>query len=169
MALFENADDLCINCHQQDMERYLEDLHVQKDIGCVDCHALVIPPEVVPDDGIVPTGHTFTITPGTCVACHTDALHAGFSLPGYEQGAKAGNGGSEASESELLEEAALVTEEEQASEQTVQALEAALASRTMSILFQGGIIGLVLGSTTAWVIANNIRRARVEEQDEEQG
>ena len=45
------------------MEDYLNDLHVQKDIGCVDCHALVIPPDVAPDDGIVPTGHSFNITP----------------------------------------------------------------------------------------------------------
>src|SRR4030067_491876 len=86
----------CEACHvapQGDMGAYLEDLHVQKGIGCVDCHALVIPPETPPEDGIVPTGHTFTISPATCVACHTDALHAGFAMPGYENGPKATAGG----------------------------------------------------------------------------
>lgn len=162
--LFENADDLCINCHKEDMERYLEDLHVQKGIGCVDCHALVIPPEEIPEDGIVPTGHTFTITPATCVACHTDALHAGFSLPGYEAGAKAGNVETGISDSVLLSEATNAASSTP-DQQTAQAIQAASSSRTMSIIFQGGIVGLVLGSTTAWIIANNVRGAS-SEQDE---
>jgi predicted CXXCH cytochrome family protein len=153
-SLFRVADDLCINCHQEDMEHYLEDLHVQKDIGCVDCHALVIPPEVIPDDGIVPTGHAFNITPATCVACHTDALHSGFSLPGYENGARE-NDDQEEAPSLLVSH---IEEPTIPPEQRIQALEAALASRNMSILFQGGIIGLVLGGSTAWIVARNVRQ-----------
>ncbi len=165
-SLFEVKDDLCINCHQEDMEAYLEDIHITKNIGCVDCHALVIPPDPLPDDGIVPTGHTFTITPATCVACHTDALHAGFSLPGFERGAKA-----VASEqitetlvttSTLLQNNLHLRENGLATEQRVQALEAALASRQLARLFQGGIIGLVLGGSTAWFIARNVRRTFAE-------
>jgi len=174
-ALFEVTDDMCINCHQEDMERYLEDLHVQKDIGCVDCHALVVPPEVIPDDGIVPTGHAFNITPATCVACHTDALHAGFSLPGYENGSKTSTQGDEGGgihDSSIT--LASDTESEPLPEQRIQALEAALASRNMAALFQGGVIGLVLGGTTAWIVARNIRRMpdaseEETEDDEEEG
>ncbi|NLF64083.1 MAG: hypothetical protein GX579_05720 [Chloroflexi bacterium] len=77
--LFADADEMCLNCHADSMGDYLEDLHVSQGIGCVDCHAPVIPPDPLPDDGIVPTGHAFDITPATCAACHTDALHAGFS------------------------------------------------------------------------------------------
>lgn len=166
--LFEEADDLCLNCHEESMGEYLEDLHVSKGIGCVDCHALVIPPEEIPEDGIVPTGHTFTISPATCVACHTDALHAGFSLPGYENGAKAANGGQISTDNE---EVALVTEsapeeEELSPEQRLQTLEAALASQNLSLLFQGGVVGLVLGGSTAWIVANNVRRGREESEDE---
>lgn len=177
--LFENPDEMCLNCHQEeDMGVYLEDLHVQKDIGCVDCHALVIPPEMIPDDGIVPTGHAFEITPATCVACHTDALHAGFSLPGYENGAKT------ASEATTTEETTgtegevdeVVHEEvvELPPEQRVQALEASLASRNMTNLFQGGVVGIVLGGTTAWIVARNVRRlpekskTKKEEAEDEQ-
>ena len=164
-ALFEVKDELCINCHQEDMEAYLEDLHVQKNIGCVDCHALVIPPDPIPDDGIVPTGHTFTITPATCVACHTDALHAGFSLPGYESGA-----------SQAITETQSITETINihgeaytitgnivetgiSTEQRIQALEASLANRQLTTLIQGGVIGLVLGGTTAWFVSQNVRRS----------
>lgn len=165
-SLFEVQDDLCINCHKESMGPYLEDLHITKGIGCVDCHALVIPPDPIPDDGIVPTGHAFTITPGTCVACHTDALHAGFSLPGFEQGAK---GVTEtitttetSAETEVITGSALLEQETGlSSEQQIQALETALANRQFTTLFQGGFVGLVLGSTTAWLVAHNTRRTLV--------
>lgn len=164
-ALFEDPDDMCLNCHKEDMGPYLEDLHIQKGIGCVDCHSLVIPPDPVPDDGIVPTGHAFTITPGTCVACHTDALHAGFSLPGYEEGAKAANGGAETGEGTEETDVALEVvpesphgETELSSEQRIQALEAALASTRLSTLFQGGIIGIVFGGITVYYLSRNRRQ-----------
>ncbi len=176
-ALFENADDMCLNCHKEDMGAYLEDIHIQKGIGCVDCHALVIPPDPLPEDGIVPTGHTFTITPATCVACHTDSLHAGFSLPGYENGAKIGNGeangeGTE-QESVALEETieSNTVESTLSSEQRIQALEATLASTRLSTLFQGGIIGIVFGGITVYYLAHNRRQSAQEtetDQDNEE-
>jgi predicted CXXCH cytochrome family protein len=161
-SLFEVKDDLCINCHQEDMERYLEDTHVQKGIGCVDCHALVIPPEEIPDDGIVPTGHAFNITPATCVACHTDALHAGFSLPGYEHGAAAFTEANGITSTITVETPEAETEsqgETLTPEQQVQTLEAALASRNITTLFQGAIVGVVMGGSTAWIVARNVRRS----------
>jgi predicted CXXCH cytochrome family protein len=172
--LFEDADEMCLNCHEEDMGPYLEDLHIQKGIGCVDCHALVIPPDPIPDDGIVPTGHAFTITPATCVACHTDTLHAGFSLPGYEQGAKAANG--EAATSEVTEQTPAAPEEipvssyeevTLSSEQRIQALEAALASTRLSTLFQGGIIGIVFGGITVYYLGRN-RRQNIQETEIDQ-
>ncbi len=169
-ALFEVSDDLCINCHEQDMGPYLEDLHIQKDIGCVDCHKLVIPPEEIPEDGIVPTGHSFTITPATCVACHTDALHAGFSLPGYEEGAKGTQETTEAGVEPSPEMQKTEISPGARSEQLERDLEttrAALASRSMTFWFQGGVVGLVLGGTTAWIVANNVRRGRKERDDDE--
>jgi hypothetical protein len=163
--LFEVPDDMCINCHEESMEAYLEDLHVQKGIGCVDCHALVIPPDPMPEDGIVPTGHAFNITPATCVACHTDALHAGFHLPGYEEGAKVANGNGEL---EVTDTPTLLEQPEEEDgltpEQQVQALEAAIANQNVTLLFQGAVIGLALGGTTAWFVAHNIRARREEEE-----
>ncbi|MFN2138805.1 MAG: multiheme c-type cytochrome [Candidatus Promineifilaceae bacterium] len=173
--LFVDSDELCINCHEDTMGEYLEGIHDQKGIGCVDCHALVIPPDPAPDDGIVPTGHAFTITPATCVACHTDALHAGFSLPGYEQGAKNGPA-SEVSDQTIVEappdeESETVEPSDLSPEQQIQALEAALASRNVTLLFQGAIVGLVLGGSTAWIVANNVRSRQKEEEnnDDEEG
>ncbi len=172
-ALFEEPDDLCLNCHADSMGDYLEDLHVQQGIGCVDCHALVIPPDEEPVDGIVPTGHTFTITPATCVACHTDALHAGFSLPGYEHGAKAANGddATEAAGDETGAEIIAVSDTTApapagpSAEQRIQTLEASLASRNMGLLLQGAIVGLVLGGSTAWLMAQNVRRRQHREEE----
>ena len=168
--LFDNHDDLCINCHKDSMGDYLNDLHVQQDIGCVDCHALVIQPDVTPEDGIVPTGHGFTISPQTCVACHTDALHAGFTLPGYENGAVnttslAGTDEEQAS----TEGAQPLTETDQTNNltdpQRIQTLETALASSRVSNLFQGAMIGLVLGGSTAWFVGQNLRSRSDEEEE----
>jgi predicted CXXCH cytochrome family protein len=159
-ALFAVADDMCLNCHKEEMGDYLENLHHQKDIGCVDCHALVIPPETPPQDGLVPTGHQFTITTQTCIACHTDTLHAGFSLPGYENGASADPPEQAVPESSPPTASADAVEAISA-EQQVQMLEAALANRSLVELFQGGLVGLALGGTTAWLIAHN-RSARRE-------
>ncbi len=174
-ALFEVADDMCLNCHEESMGDYLEGIHHEKEIGCVDCHALVIPPDVPPEDGIVPTGHAFTITPATCVACHTDALHAGFSLPGYENGATAAmNGDAEIQEvldetgesvAETAEESA---EEAPTAEQRSEAMEAALASQSVTLLFQGAVVGIVLGGSTAWIVATNVRRGKKETDDEQE-
>jgi hypothetical protein len=33
-------------------------------------------------------------------------------------------------------------------------------------LFQGGVVGLVLGGTTAWFVAQNVRSARKSEEEE---
>lgn len=168
--LFENPDDLCINCHRDGMDGYLNDLHGQKDIGCVDCHALVIPPDVAPEDGIVPTGHAFDITPQTCVACHTDALHAGFTLPGYENGAASVHGDESGSEEEVQEGARPLSdtsdEDSLTTTQRIQALETALASSRVSNLFQGAVIGLVLGGSTAWIVSQNLRARSEEEEDD---
>jgi hypothetical protein len=118
---------------------------------------------------LVPTGHAFTITPVTCVSCHTDTLHIGEPLPGYEAGAKAISA-SGTMTSTLPTLIAEYTSQSVASgglppEQQIQALEAALASARLSTLFQGGIIGLVLGGTTAYLVGRNQRR-RAEDEAE---
>lgn len=163
--LFEQSDELCLNCHEESEEKYLEDLHIQEGIGCVDCHALVIPPDEMPDDGVVATGHSFTINAATCVACHAETLHAGTALPDYSHDSVA-----EGALIEVLEASVHGAEaEELTPEQQVQTLEAALANRNLTLLFQGGVLGLVLGGSTAWFMANNVRQRReFEGRDDEQ-
>jgi len=167
-GLFEVDDDMCINCHKESMDDYLEDLHIDQGIGCVDCHALVIPPDPLPEDGIVPTGHAFNIKVDTCIACHTDTLHAGFSLPGYEHGAKAASGNGEIEATPEITQTLLVHAEIKdglSPEQQIQALETSLASNNVTLVFQGAIVGLVLGGSTAWIISQNIRARRREEEE----
>ncbi len=176
-ALFDEPDALCLNCHEDTMGDYLEGVHQEHEIGCVACHALVIPPEEIPEDGIVPTGHAFNITPATCVACHTDTLHTGFSLPGYEHGAAVAvengvNGDGAVVDSTEPVDTPLEAEPEipagLSEEQQIQALETALASQNVTLLFQGGIVGLALGGSTAWFMAHNVRKRSKEEQDDEE-
>lgn len=166
-ALFENPDELCVNCHKDDIGEHKDDLHIQKGIGCVECHALVLPMESLPPDGLIPTGHSFTITPATCVSCHTDTLRIGKPLPGYELGAKAISAGETMTSTlpALIAEytGKPTTPSGLAPEQHIQALEAALASSRLSSLFQGALIGLVFGSTTAYFVARNRRQIIVEE------
>jgi len=52
-------------------------------------------------------------------------------------------------------------------EQKLQTLEAALANRNVTLLFQGGVLGLVLGGSTAWFVANNVREQREQEEEED--
>src|SRR5690606_35919052 len=99
---------------------------------------------------------------------HTDTLHTGFALPGYENGAAAAH---ETTPSDELTEPtpevdAAAATEGATPEQQIQALEAALANRNVTMIFQGGVVGLVLGGTTAWFIANNLRSARREDEHE---
>ena len=55
-------------------------------------------------------------------------------------------------------------------DQQIQALQASLASRNFTTLFQGGIVGLVLGASTAWIVSRNVRRSPdTEEKEEENG
>lgn len=168
-ARFENPDEMCVNCHKDDLGEHKNDIHVQKGIHCVECHALVIPPEIPPADGLSPTGHSFTITPATCVACHTDILHIGKPIPGYEAGAKA-VAASQAMTTTLPALIGEYTGETVESgithEQQIQALEAALASTRLSTLFQGGLIGLALGGTTAFLVARGQRQGSQEEEEE---
>ena len=169
-ARFENSDEMCINCHKEDLGEHQNDYHIQKGIRCIECHALVIPPETPPADGLSPTGHSFTITPATCVACHTDTLHIGKPIPGYEAGAKAVSASLPVT-STLPTLVASYTGAAQngniPSEQKIQALEAALASTRLSTLFQGGLIGLVLGGTTFYLVARNQRQDGKEDSENE--
>ena len=167
---FANPDEMCINCHKESLGEHQNDTHIQNGIRCIECHALVIPPEVPPADGLSPTGHSFTITPATCVACHTDILHVGKPIPGYEAGAKAVAETLPVTSTLPTLVAEYTGAGEQASiapEQQIQALEAALASTRLSTLFQGGLIGLALGGTTTYLVARNQIQARREREQED--
>ncbi len=112
--------------------------------------------------------------PGYLRGVPSDALHSGTPLPGYEAGASG--------VAEILRVTSTLptlvaeytggtVESGVSAAQTIQALEAALASARLSTLFQGGMIGLVLGGSTAFFIGRNQRRAfeevaEAEDEDE---
>jgi hypothetical protein len=92
-------------------------------------------------------------------------------LPGYENGASVAHVGQSIPEDGEAASGESDQDEEESGlspEQRLQTLEAALASQNISILFQGGLVGLVLGSSTAWIVANNVRRGRKEDNEDDQ-
>jgi hypothetical protein len=170
--LFADPDAMCVNCHLESVGDYQADLHYGKGIGCVDCHRVLLPTETLPDDGLVATGHAFAISAVTCIACHSDTVHAGSALPGYEHGAAQAN----IDEGEIsatgftpppAENAAPGNETVMSVEEPASLTSASLASRQSVSLFQGGIVGLVLGATTAWFVASNARARREESAKDE--
>lgn len=165
-TLFKTSDDLCLECHKEDMADYLDDRHIAEDIGCVDCHAVMIPPEVFPEDGLLPTAHSFTISAISCVVCHTDTLHAGTPIAGYEHGAAAAAGQDDGGEDQpdALKVTALRMRE---LERTVADQSAALASRSLMALFQGSVVGVSFGGALAWLLAKNLKkREQVDGQED---
>jgi len=45
-VLFENPDDMCKDCHDEDLEKMdeaLSKIHLQEEISCADCHMLDVP------------------------------------------------------------------------------------------------------------------------------
>lgn len=161
-ALFTNPNELCLNCHKKDIGDHKKDLHIQKGLGCVDCHRLTLPLDEQPVDGLVPTGHTFVMTASGCVSCHTDTLKIGKPLPGYEAGAAAVAAGlTDTGELTGLIEEYTAADGQSGGltyEQQIEALQAALINTRLSTLFQGGLIGLVLGGSTVYFLRRNQRR-----------
>jgi predicted CXXCH cytochrome family protein len=71
---FNDASQLCINCHQEASMNFPYTSHHQKGVSCVDCHlehleATDRAAHTVPD-------HSFTANLATCNTCHAEQMHA---------------------------------------------------------------------------------------------
>lgn len=103
--------------------------------------------------GIVPTGHTFTVGSDTCIACHQDTVH---------------------SRNEIVKLTGEVTDLKtfdpdqlnqtiETQKETIVALEATSSVRLYTGLAQGAIIGLLTGAVSAWVVSKRIKVFEVED------
>jgi hypothetical protein len=110
-----------------------------------------------PIEGLVPTGHTFSVGSDACVGCHQDTVHTRdtiVKLTGEVAGLAA-------ADTETLQK----TVQEQ--DQTITSLKAQSTVRLYTGLAQGAIIGLVTGGAAAWVVSKKLRIV-VEDEDEQE-
>ncbi|MBK8137117.1 MAG: cytochrome c3 family protein [Chloroflexi bacterium] len=76
------ADGLCLNCHNEMPDQWVHQQHASNDypVGCTDCH-MYVPDhgedstiKVALDPGVLPTGHTMTLTSLPCNTCHEQLM-----------------------------------------------------------------------------------------------
>lgn len=71
---YQDASQLCINCHQQASMEFPYTKHHQEGVSCIGCHLdhlqqAEYPPHTVPD-------HSFKASLNTCNTCHSEQMHA---------------------------------------------------------------------------------------------
>jgi hypothetical protein len=106
-----------------------------------------------PIQGLVPTGHTFSVGSDACIGCHQDTVHTRdkiVELSGEVQASNPAN-------VEELQQKVLQQEE------TITSLKSKSTVRLYTGLAQGAIIGLVTGGAAAWVVSRRIQVVEVEE------
>jgi hypothetical protein len=105
-----------------------------------------------PIEGLVPTGHTFSVGSEACIGCHQDTVHTRdeiIKLTG-----------------QITPTHVVDTEDLQKQiadqDQLISSLKAQSAIRLYTGLAQGAIVGLVTGGVAAWVVSRRIKVVEVE-------
>jgi formate-dependent nitrite reductase cytochrome c552 subunit len=153
----EGVTELCSNCHKERGESYTHGTHADAGLECSNCHMFTVPRFGPPIEGLVPTGHTFSVGSQACVGCHQDTVHTRdkiLSLSG------------EVTELTDLDTQAL-QQQVQENAELISELEAQSDTRLYVGLAQGGIVGLATGAVAAWVVSRGLRVVEVEVEDEE--
>jgi len=148
--------ELCVNCHKEWGTTFTHGTHASAGLECSNCHMYTSPRSGSPIEGLVPTGHTFSVGSETCIGCHQDTVHTRdeiIKLSGEIQNIA------------TLDTATLEQKiDEQA--QLISSLEARSTVRLYTGLAQGAIIGLITGGAAAWVVSRGIRVIEVEDNAE---
>jgi predicted CXXCH cytochrome family protein len=145
--------ELCTNCHKEGGETFAHSTHSNAGLECSNCHMYTKPLDQAPIEGLVPTGHTFTVGSDTCIACHQDTVHSRneiVKLSGEVKDLKT-------FDPEQLN-STIETQKE-----TIATLEATSTNRLYTGLAQGAIIGLAMGAVSAWIVSKRIKIFEVED------
>jgi len=151
--LAPTVTDLCSNCHKERGSSFTHGTHANAGLECSNCHMYTAPRTSDPIQGLVPTGHTFSVGSDACIGCHQDTVHTRdkiVELSGEVQQFNPAN----------LEE---LKQKVQQQEETISSLESKSTVRLYTGLAQGAIIGLVTGGAAAWVVSRRIQVVEVEE------
>jgi hypothetical protein len=110
-----------------------------------------------PIQGLVPTGHTFTVGSEACIGCHQDTVHTRdviLELSGEVETLK------DLDTDQLRQ---LVQEQEQ----QIGDLEDRASVRLYTGLAQGAIVGLATGAVAAWIVSRNLELVEIEGDEDE--
>lgn len=153
----ETITELCSNCHQDPGQQFTHGTHAQAGLVCSNCHMYTTPRERSPIEGLVPTGHTFTVGSEACIGCHQDTVHTRDVIVELT--------GDAVERGEVdIDELQLTIQDQDA---TIQDLEASSTVRLYLGLAQGAIIGLVTGGVAAWIVSQRIEYVEVDDEGDE--
>ena len=156
--LAPSVTELCSNCHKDPGTSFTHGTHADAGLECSNCHMYTSPRTTHPIEGLVPTGHTFTIGSEACIGCHQDTVHSRDNIVRLQ--------GEVTELGELDPDQLRAQVQEQ--ESTIEDLETQRSVRLYTGLIQGAIVGLAVGATVAWVISRSIRLVVVEEGEEDE-
>lgn len=157
MPKAESVTALCSNCHKDTGSSFSHGTHAGQKLECSNCHMYTSPRTSDPVEGLVPTGHTFTVGSEACIGCHQDTVHTRDTILELT--------GEVLSLSDLDPEALRQKVQEQ--EEVISDLESRNSVRLYIGLAQGAIVGLTTGAVAAWVVSRRIEIVE-EEGDEDE-
>jgi nitrate/TMAO reductase-like tetraheme cytochrome c subunit len=146
---------LCSNCHKERGDSFTHGTHANEGLECSNCHMYTQPRTGSPIQGLVPSGHTFSVGSEACVACHQDTVHTRDEIIKLS---------GEVQELGLVDTATLQQKLDE-QESQITSLEARSSIRLYTGLAQGAIIGLITGSVAAWVVSRRIRVVEIDSDE----
>jgi predicted CXXCH cytochrome family protein len=153
--------ELCTTCHQQRGDSFTHSTHANAGLECSNCHMFTSPRTNDPIQGLVPTGHTFSVGSDACIACHQDTVHTRDEIVKLT---------GEVAQLETVDTATL-EQQVQTQSQQISDLKTQSTNRLYIGLAQGAIVGLLTGGAAAWVVSRGIRVVEIneaEKKDDEQ-
>ncbi len=147
--------ELCTTCHQDRGTSFTHSTHANAGLECSNCHMYTSPRTNDPIQGLVPTGHTFTVGSDACIACHQDTVHTRNEIVKLS---------GEVAQLETVDTATL-EQQVQTQSQQINDLKTQSSTRLYIGLVQGAIVGLLTGGAAAWVVSRGIRVIEVKEDE----
>jgi len=148
----DTVTELCSNCHKERGSSFTHGTHADSGLECSNCHMYTSPRTEDPIEGIVPTGHVFSVGSEACIGCHQDTVHTRDKILNLSPE------DSEQTKLDAEELEKLIHDQEI----SMSNLETTADVRLYTGLAQGAIIGLITGGVIAWVVSRRIEYVEVD-------